>query len=160
MRPPRAKKTAAKSFPHKETRPLPDKAAQGELSVLRFAPEGEVAMAPHLSVTFSHPMVTVTSQTEAAKTVPVSLEPMPRGRWRWLGTKTLMFDPKKRFPMATDYRVKIPAGTQSALGKRLKKPHSAVRNVSSTICSCVKCSSSASKIASRMYWGRSVTCTA
>ena len=37
------------------------------LEVIRFSPEGEVPLAPDLSVTFSQPMVAVTSQDEAAK---------------------------------------------------------------------------------------------
>ena len=78
-------------------------------------------MAPHLSITFDQPMVAVTSQEDAAKTLPVTLEPTPAGNWRWLGTKTLMFDPDPRFPMATTYTVTIPKGTTSALGGELEK---------------------------------------
>ena len=36
------------------------------LEVTRFAPEGEVALAPNLTITFSQPMVAVSSQDEAA----------------------------------------------------------------------------------------------
>ena len=50
----------------------------GPLTVQRYAPEGEVPLAPHLSVTFSQPMVALTSVEEAAKTVPVTLSPEPR----------------------------------------------------------------------------------
>ncbi|HWN70419.1 MAG TPA: hypothetical protein VNM90_22420, partial [Haliangium sp.] len=71
------------------------------LAVLRYAPEGEVPLAPHLSVTFSQPMVAVTSQSQAAATVPVKLTPTPAGQWRWVGTQTLLFDPDARFPQAT-----------------------------------------------------------
>ena len=41
-------------------------ATNAPLEVTRFAPEGEVALAPNLSVTFSQPMVAVSSQEEAA----------------------------------------------------------------------------------------------
>jgi hypothetical protein len=87
---------------------------------LRFAPEGEVESAPHLSVTFSQPMVAVTSNEDlAASQPPVKLSPQPKGRWRWIGTKTLLFEPDGRFPMATEYTVEIPAGTKSAAGASL-----------------------------------------
>lgn len=66
--------------------------AKKALSVIRFSPEGEIPLAPDLSVTFSHPMVAVTSQEEAAKYAPVEMTPQVDGRWRWLGTRTLMFD--------------------------------------------------------------------
>ncbi len=87
-------------------------AQDSSLEVIRFSPEGEVPLAPDLSVTFSQPMVAVTSQEEAAKYAPVELTPQVEGRWRWLGTKTLMFDTDKRFPMATKFTARVPAGTK------------------------------------------------
>ena len=65
-------------------------------------------------------MVAVTSQEEAAKIVPVTLEPTPAGQWRWAGTKTLLFDPDPRFPMSTDYTVTVPQGIESATGMALE----------------------------------------
>jgi uncharacterized protein YfaS (alpha-2-macroglobulin family) len=91
------------------------------LEIIRFSPEGDVPLAPDLNVTFSQPMVAVTSQEEAAKTRPVQLSPAVEGNWRWLGTKTLMFDATKRFPMATRFTAFVPAGTKSATGQTLAK---------------------------------------
>ncbi|MBK8467441.1 MAG: hypothetical protein IPL32_16615 [Chloracidobacterium sp.] len=109
-------------FPSDETRGTPKIDTSGEtLQVIRFSPEGEIPLAPDLSVTFSQPMVTVTSQEEAAKFAPVELTPQVEGRWRWLGTKTLMFDTTKRFPMATKFAARVPAGTKSANGQVLQK---------------------------------------
>jgi uncharacterized protein YfaS (alpha-2-macroglobulin family) len=111
--------------PFPPTRPTdaapPASDARQPLSVLRFAPAGEVPLAPHLSVTFSHPMIAVTSQRGAATTVPVKLTPVPEGQWRWVGTQTLLFEPALRFPQATRYRVEIPAGTRAAAGQSLAK---------------------------------------
>src|SRR4051812_35652408 len=84
-------------------------------------PEGKVPLAPELSVTFSQPMVAVTSQEDAAATTPVKLTPQPKGKWRWIGTRTILFDPDPRFPMATTYHVSVAAGTKSANGGELKK---------------------------------------
>jgi hypothetical protein len=114
--PPRTGKTINVSFPQPAERAQPDSSASATLEVLRFAPEGEVPLAPQLSVTFSQPMVAVTSQEEAAEVVPVRLTPQPPGRWRWVGTKTLLFVPEGRFPMATQYTVTVPAGTRAAQG--------------------------------------------
>ncbi len=102
----------------------------GSLEVLRQAPEGEVPIAPQLSVTFNQPMVALTSHAELAKLErPVKLSPEPPGTWRWIGTKTLLFDPRgevssgseqqARFPMATEYTVEVPAGVKSASGEVL-----------------------------------------
>lgn len=108
-------------FPSDEMRGTPKVNAGNTLEVIRFSPEGEVKLAPDLNVTFSQPMVAVTSQEQAAQTVPVQLSPSVDGKWRWLGTKTLMFDTTKRFPMATKFTAKVPAGTQSANGQTLQK---------------------------------------
>lgn len=109
-------------FPSDEMRSPPNVDQSGRmLQVVRFSPEGEVPLAPDLSVTFSQPMVSVTSQDEAAKYAPVELAPQVEGRWRWLGTKTLMFDTTKRFPMATKFTARVPAGTKSATGQSLEK---------------------------------------
>ena len=109
-------------FPSDEQRGTPKINLGDKLEVLRFSPEGEVKLAPDLSVTFSQPMVAVTSQEQAAQIAPVEFSPaLPEGKWRWLGTKTLMFDTDKRFPMATKFTARIPAGTKSATGQILQK---------------------------------------
>jgi len=89
----------------------------GPLHVVRHAPDGNVALAPYLTVTFDAPMVPVTSHGDLdALPVPVRLTPQPPGKWRWIGTQTAMFQPDSRFPMSTDYTVDIDAGTKSATG--------------------------------------------
>jgi alpha-2-macroglobulin len=123
--PPRTGATVLGAFPPKPEKPGAAPKPKGPLEVVRFAPEGDVPLAPHLSVTFSHPMVAVTSlDVLAAEDVPVKLEPTPTagphaGKWRWVGTKTLMFEPSERFPMATRYTVTVPKGTRSAVGTTL-----------------------------------------
>lgn len=109
-------------FPADSDRELPNvNGSKAALEVIRFSPEGEVPLAPDLSVTFSQAMVAITSQEEAAKYAPVELSPNVEGRWRWLGTKTLMFDTDKRFPMATKFTARVPAGTKAATGQVLSK---------------------------------------
>ena len=108
-------------FPADDQRGTPKVVPGTGLDIVRFSPEGEIPLAPDLSVTFSQPMVAVTSQEEAAKYAPVELTPNVEGRWRWLGTKTLMFDTDKRFPMATKFTARVPAGTKSATGQTLQK---------------------------------------
>lgn len=121
--PPRAGETIQAAFALPTTNaPPPPVHTNAPLEVTRFAPEGEVALVPMLSVTFSQPMVAVSSQEEAAAKVPVTLVPQPQGKWRWLGTQTLIFQPEAeggRLPMATVYTLNIPAGTKSALGNAL-----------------------------------------
>jgi hypothetical protein len=121
--PPRAGETIQAAFapPVAPAPPAPTH-TRAPLEVLRFAPEGEVALAPAFSITFSQAMVAVSSQEAAAASVPVKMTPQAEGNWRWLGAQTLIFQPRVeggRLPMATDYTVTVPAGTKSALGNAL-----------------------------------------
>ncbi|MDQ3713971.1 MAG: MG2 domain-containing protein, partial [Acidobacteriota bacterium] len=108
-------------FPANDERGTPKVNLGNTLEVIRFSPEGEVNLAPDLNVTFSQPMVAVTSQEQAAQITPVELTPKVEGKWRWLGTKTLTFDATKRLPMATKFTTRVSAGTKSANGQVLQK---------------------------------------
>jgi hypothetical protein len=117
--PPKTGKTVLEPFPGKPQGAAPAVPA-GPLTVLRHAPDGEVPIAADLSLTFSQPMVPVGSRAElAAAEVPVKLSPQPPGQWTWVGTRTLLFRPTGRFPMATEYRVSVPAGVAAAAGGKL-----------------------------------------
>ena len=96
----------------------------GPLLVLRVQPEGEVGIAPFVSVTFNQPMVPLATIEQLDDLdVPVTITPSLPGRWQWIGTRTLRFehDPEifDRLPMATSYVVEVPAGTTSQSGGEL-----------------------------------------
>ncbi len=119
--PPRPGEIIKVTFPSFETEPTPGALDSGPLQVLRFSPEGEIPIAPFISVTFNQPMVPLgTIGDLATKDAPIQIEPSLPGTWRWLGTKTLTFEYDSeqidRMPMATEYRVTVPAGTKSATG--------------------------------------------
>lgn len=116
---PRPGKTVTEVFPPPAGLPPTNTPAPGPLKVERRAPEGKVELAPYLTMTFTQPMVAVTSVDELREHPPVVLVPEPPGKWRWLGTRTLLFQPDKRFPMATEYAVTVPAGTRAANGQTL-----------------------------------------
>ncbi len=119
---PRTGKTVTETFPPPGGSGGPPVVAPtvGALTVVRHSPEGNVDLAPFLSVSFSQPLVAITSHADLVKrTPPVKLLPQPPGEWRWLGTQTVVFQPEKRFPMATDFSVEVPAGTKAASGAAL-----------------------------------------
>jgi alpha-2-macroglobulin len=116
---PRPGKTVNETFPPPPAPPPTGTPPAGPLKVERHAPEGKVELAPYLTMTFTQPMVPVTSVDELKEHPPVQLVPEPAGKWRWLGTRTLMFQPDKRFPMATEYAVTVPAGTKAMNGQTL-----------------------------------------
>ncbi|MYC46214.1 MAG: hypothetical protein F4X49_11810 [Acidimicrobiia bacterium] len=121
--PPRTGRTVDQPFPAG-----PDIAAPavdpGPLEVVRVQPEGEVGIAPFVSITFNQPMVPLTTLGQLdALDVPAEITPPLPGRWQWIGTRTLRFEHDQeifdRLPMATSYTVEIPAGTQSQSGGEL-----------------------------------------
>lgn len=102
-------------------RPAPVADPAGPLEVVRTSPATDVFIAPNISVTFSQPMVAITSHADTlAKGVPVTISPAVPGKWRWLGTKTLVFESElERLPKSTRYKVTVPAGIASAKGEKL-----------------------------------------
>ncbi len=131
---PRTGKTVQETFPPPSPGAPPPAAAGGALTVARHSPEGAVDLAPYVSLTFSEPMVAITSHDDLAKTPPpVTLRPAPPGAFRWVGTQTVLFEPKEdaknaagdtvkertRLPMATEYTIDVPAGTRAANGDTL-----------------------------------------
>lgn len=117
--PPRPGKTIDSRFPPNVDAKPPIEGSAEALEIVRFAPEGEVDLAPYLSVTFNQPMVAVTSHADSIKNLPVTLSPQPEGQWRWIGTKTLLFDPEIRFPQATTYQVEVKQGARAKTGEVL-----------------------------------------
>ena len=102
-------------------KPPPDVAAK-TLELLSVAPEGELERAPRLSISFNQPMIAVSdpSSDEQGDPLGIKLEPRPEGNWRWLGTQTVIFEPKgAEFPRATEYKVTIPAGITDVNGSKL-----------------------------------------
>ena len=122
--PPRPGQEVDLPFPPPPSESPPVTQTDEHLSILRYAPEGDVPLAPQLSVTFSHPMVLLTSHGElAAAAIPVKLEPAVPGHWRWVGTRTLLFeadvDGTARMPMATEFSASVPDGLLAADGTKL-----------------------------------------
>ena len=119
--PPAPGQAVALPFPPSADDPPPAAPAPGAgapLAVLRAYPRGDVSLAPHVGVTFDQPLVALGGPREPApEDNPVTLSPAVPGRWRWVGTDTLLFEAAAgRLPMATEFRVRIAAGTTSAAG--------------------------------------------
>lgn len=123
LEPPTIEKTVLQQFPPKSDSSVP-KVEVNELSVLRHFPDGKVPIAPQLNISFNLPMIAfgTLEQIEKQK-VDIEIEPKVEGRFRWIGTKTVVFEPKSRFPQATKFTVKIPKGTKSQSGAELKEDY-------------------------------------
>lgn len=103
----------------------PDATDDAPLAIVRVTPDGEVPVLPRLTIQFNRAVVPLTTQDEAARTVPVSLDPTPEGAWRWIGTDALVFEPTgQRMPMATTYDVTLPADDEAPTGARVDQAQS------------------------------------
>lgn len=105
--------------------PAPLAGPAAPLTVLGFGPTGDDALTGAIRITFSQPMVPVAQLRELNPVGPsIEITPAVEGKVRWLGTTTWALEPTAgRLPLATDYAVKVPAGTRSALGGTLAKAH-------------------------------------
>ncbi|KAL9643678.1 hypothetical protein ABK040_016130 [Willaertia magna] len=112
-----------------------------DLEIIRYLPEGNISdrSIPFISITFSQPMIKLSTVYQVEEQpIPVRIEPIPKngGRWRWIGTNNVQYEPNYRFDMSTEYKVTIPKGISSVLGGQLKNdtifkfstPRALVRN--------------------------------
>lgn len=108
-------------FPALDSAPLPPAVPVGKVAeeaeslfVQSFAPEGDIGLAAQVIITFSQPMIAIGALTSGVPaSVPALLTPSVPGEWRWMDARTLLFEARPRFPMATEYTVRIPAGTRA-----------------------------------------------
>ncbi len=112
-------------FPPAEPGDEWDELADHTLQVVRYSPTQDVEQAARISLTFSLPMVPLTSQAERAQwELPVSMTPAVPGTWSWVGTRTLMFQAAGRLPGATTFEIAVPAGFPSVGREVLEFPFS------------------------------------
>ncbi len=89
---------------------LPPAAPPEPPQIVLTTPAGAVAIAEQITVMFSQPMVALNPHAPpSAATVAAALVPAVPGSWHWQDSRTLVFTPVTRLPMATEYRVSVPA---------------------------------------------------
>ncbi len=124
--PPKPGKIIVESFPPEHTqisKPRSSGNVQIPLTIERFSPEGEIdSSTSRLAVKFSQPMVPLSSLAETSKTSAAALSPAVSGKWRWLDTRTLIFEPtNNHFPGSTKFTATVPLQVKSLSGNKLLK---------------------------------------
>lgn len=108
--------------PQPEVRPQPP--TPPPLEVVRHTPEGDVDLVGQVVVAFNQPVVPLASVGTLLQALsPLQLNPRPEGRFRWLDTRTLVFEPTDRMPFATRYEARVPAGFRASNGQVLSADH-------------------------------------
>lgn len=122
--PPQPGEVIEGQFPPAESAGPPPEGEPEAPQLLRSYPQGEIDRAELLSLTFSEPMTALGSHAEQ-KYPDIEITPKPEGRWRWLDTQTLVFEPPTdRLPMATEFNVQVPESIKSQAGLNLPQAYS------------------------------------
>ncbi|HEY1014881.1 MAG TPA: MG2 domain-containing protein, partial [Herpetosiphonaceae bacterium] len=74
------------------------------LQVVTRSPMGEPTEASQVVIGFSRPMVALSL---AEPPIVATISPQPPGAWRWLDPQTLVFEARRRFPMASEFEVAV-----------------------------------------------------
>lgn len=103
-------------------------ASAEEVKILSTAPQGSVQDIGETSaiiVSFNQPMVPLREISEGEGTGPLLIKPRVSGKYRWMGTRTIVFLPENgRFPYATDFTVTVPGGISSVSGQIMERDFS------------------------------------
>ena len=92
----------------------------GPLRAVAFRPEGEVSPPFQVAVAFDRPVIEVGAL--GTQPIPsIQLSPEVEGRWRWLGTQTLVFEPDEQWPMATEFEIGLSEGLAAVDGTELEE---------------------------------------
>lgn len=110
--------------PHVELPPAPESVAPA-LKVLRHFPDGADVTSDVISVSFNQPLGELaTLAQQGAGSMPLVVTPDPHGSFEWLGSGTLALRVAPRLPIATEFRVKVPAGALGSSGLSLSEEYS------------------------------------
>ena len=99
-----------------------------EVKILSVAPRGptdHIGETSTIIVSFNQPMVSLQKFPEGEGTGPLLIRPRVSGKYRWMGTRTLVFLPERgRLPYGTNFTVTVPRGISSISGEILKEDFS------------------------------------
>ena len=94
---------------------------QGPVRVVFATPQGETTQLTEISLVFNKPMRALDAEPDA-RSFPVTIQPAIPGSWQWLGSSALRFNAKGNIPLATSFRVEVPAGTKALDDTKLQAP--------------------------------------
>jgi alpha-2-macroglobulin len=84
--------------------------------------EGKVGISQNkIVIHFTQPMVPLSALGEEVTTDLVKIDPLPEGYFKWVNTKTLVYQVKGNLPYSTDFLVKVYSGKPSLLGFAMVK---------------------------------------
>jgi uncharacterized protein YfaS (alpha-2-macroglobulin family) len=104
---------------HRGTSPV--ELASRPLEIIHVSPQGQLD-SPHaqIAISFNKPMVSLEKVEDRAAKQPLTIKPAVPGKQRWLGSRTLMFEPEKPLPGSTEFTLSIQKGVRALDGSELE----------------------------------------
>ncbi len=102
------------------------KEAAGPLEITAHGPTGEVKEQVQIKIDFGKPLIPLTTLSDEERGRILDhfvLEPPIEGKFRFLGTSTVVFEPIHSLPMATEYTVKVKKGLRDIEGNELEEDY-------------------------------------
>lgn len=97
--------------------------SDGQLAVVVARPQGRATGEVRPALTFSRPVVALGTVEAEAPPPGFVLSPAAPGRWRWLGSTSVEFQPEGRLPASTRFTVTVPKGLRALDGAALAEPY-------------------------------------
>ncbi len=118
MAPPLSGDDVDGDWPPDLSSPVAQATPEGPLRVQAFRPEGEVDPPFQAAIAFDRPVVELAA-VGTHDTERFSITPEIEGRWRWIGTQTVVFEPEEAWPMATEFSIGVSDDLEAVDGKGL-----------------------------------------
>ena len=102
------------------------KEASGTLEIVFHGPIGEVKGQVQIKIYFPKPLIPLTTLSDEEREKILDhfvLEPRIKGKFRFLGTTTVVFEPEHSLPMSTEYTVMVKKGLRDIEGNELGKDY-------------------------------------
>jgi uncharacterized protein YfaS (alpha-2-macroglobulin family) len=98
-----------------------EKEGEEGFRVVAGRPQGKLVGAAHPTLTFSEPVVSLSTLEQADPAKGLQIQPPVKGRWHWLGSASVEFVNDEPFPPSTAFHVIVPAGFRNLKGEALEK---------------------------------------
>ena len=92
---------------------------QHEFKVVAGRPTGKLVGDAYPTITFSEPVVSLSTLEQQDPSAQIRLEPKVKGRWHWLGSASVEFVNDEPWPMSTAFHVTVPQGFKALDGTPL-----------------------------------------
>ena len=97
-----------------------EKDDEDEFRVVAGRPQGKLVGMVYPTITFSEPVVALSTLEQQDPSKQLRIEPPVKGRWHWLGSASVEFVNDEPWPYSTAFHVVVPAGFKALDGTPLK----------------------------------------